>query len=149
AVDMRMLVTAIKVNTDLERIGDHSANIAKHVPFLAAVPSFVYEQTRIQDMGRDAGHILNKTRAAFLSQDSKAAHEILPLDADVDRLYKNAFAKIIELGEAHSEYAEGLAYLLIVTKSLERICDHAMNIAESVIFQVDGTDIRHQRNQKA
>ncbi len=149
AVDMRMLVTAIKVNTDLERIGDHSANIAKHVPFLSSIPSFVYEHVRTEELAHQARRILLKTRAAFLTQNKDAAHEILPLDEEVDLLYKKAFAKIIELGGAHPEYAEGLAYLLIVTKSLERIGDHAMNIAEAVIFQVDGVDIRHQRNHKA
>ncbi len=142
--DLRSIVTSIKINTDLERIGDYGSNMAKFVTKVASLPKSLIEEAGFEVLALSADRILWETRSAFLSDNPEAAQRLLPLDREVNRQFRDAFDRIIRLQSQYAEYATGLSYLTIIVKSLERLSDHLVNIAESVVFRVSGVDIRHQ-----
>lgn len=146
ADDTRKIVTSIKINTDLERIGDYSANLAKYIPALRGLAPDVIATSGIEGLAMAVDRVLWETRSAFLSEDPDAAQKLLPLDLEVDKVYQQVFATVVSLFRTHPAQAPSLAYLLIAVKSLERLSDHLMNIAESVVFRAVGHDIRHARS---
>jgi len=141
---LRTIVTSIKINTDLERIGDYGSNMAKFVPMISKLPRSLLKEAGIEALALATDRVLWETRSAFLSENPSAAQKLLPLDREVNRQFKAAFQNIVDLHGTNPEYAISLSYLTMVAKSLERLSDHLMNIAESVVFRVSGVDIRHQ-----
>ena len=148
AVDLRLLITAIKVNTDLERIGDHAKNVAKNAPYLAGSKELL-KRTRIQDMANVARSILHDAQDAFTNRDRVLAREVLAHDRKVDRLYHETFNTIVRLCQENTDNAEVLTHLITMSKAIERIADHSKNIAESVVFLIEGDDIRHRDLQRS
>jgi phosphate transport system protein len=144
ADELRVIITAVKINTDLERIGDHCKNIAKNTPRVLNAPGAL-QATRLQEMADAARGMLREVQEAFVRRDRTLAQRILAQDERVDRLYKENFAALVAHGREHPEDLEAVAHLLTASKGLERISDHAKNIAESVIFLIEGVDVRHQR----
>lgn len=148
AVDLRMIITAIKINTDLERIGDHAKNVAKNAEYLARHTQLI-ERTRIKDMANVARSILHDAQDAFVKRDRVLAREVLAHDRKVDRLYHETFDTIVELSREQPENAEAFTHLITMSKAIERIADHSKNIAESVVFVIEGDDIRHRDLQES
>lgn len=144
AADLRMLIIAVKINTDLERIGDHCKNLAKHTLRLDGAGD-VLAQTRIEEMADVARAMLRDVEDAFLRRDRAKARQVLARDADMDQLHKETFRNLIAYGQQHPGEIEYVAHLVTASKGLERIADHAKNIAENVVFLIEGVDIRHQR----
>lgn len=142
AVDLRLLLTAVKVNTDLERIGDHCKNLAKSTPPLTNWEAFL-PQTDLADLARSVRDNLDGVCQAFLHQDSERARLVIEHDKKTNRLYYNVFDTTARLVREHPEGAEVLTHLVTAAKALERIGDHAKNIAESIVFLEEGKDIRH------
>ena len=142
AVDLRMILTAVKINTDLERIGDHCKNLAKSTPPLADWNTFL-QQTDLTDLARTVRDNLAGACQAFLDQDADLAREIIERDEKANRLYRNTFDTTARLGREHPEGSEALIHLVTAAKALERIGDHGKNIAESIVFLEEGKDIRH------
>jgi len=144
ASDLRLIILAVKVNTDLERIGDHSKNLAKNVAHVKDMPD-VLKATRLPEMADAARAMLREAQDAFSTEDRVRAREILARDRQVDRLHKENFAALVKYGQEHPECMTPVAHLITASKGLERISDHVKNIAESIIFLIEGLDIRHKR----
>ena len=142
AVDLRLILTAVKINTDLERIGDHAKNLAKSTAPLADWEAFL-EQTELRALARTVRDELAGAAQAFLDQDADYAREIIERDEEANALYDGIFDTITRLSQKHPEGSEALIYLVTAAKALERIGDHAKNIAESIVFLEEGKDIRH------
>ncbi len=143
AIDLRLIITAIKINTDLERIGDHAKNMAKYTPHLQDCKGLI-EGTPILKMADVARRILRDAQDAFVQRDRVLARQVLARDREVDSLYDETFRSFVGLVKQHPDRAAALAYLVTMAKAIERIADHAKNIAESVIFLIEGLDIRHR-----
>jgi phosphate transport system protein len=144
AVDLRLIIFAVKINTDLERIGDHAKNLAKNTKYLADAPHLVTE-TSIPEMADMARSILKEAKQAFIKRDRVLARRVLARDRQIDNFYLDNFFRIVDSATSKPEHAEAWMHLVTMSKGIERIADHAKNIAESVIFLVEGTDIRHRR----
>lgn len=144
AVDLRLIITAVKINTDLERIGDHAKNLAKNTPFLAN-RSGLLEQTRIAEMADTARRILHDVQDAFMQRDRVLARKVIAHDLEIDRLHKETIDTLVRLARENPEHTEALVHLVTMSKAIERVADHAKNIAESVVFLIEGVDIRHRK----
>lgn len=142
AVDLRFVVAVLKINADLERVGDQAVNIAQRVlDLLKASPVDVPV-----DIGRMAGTVSTMVRRAlesFLSAHADVAEAVLEMDNIVDRMKDDAFVTLVQ--KMKDDPAETQHYLdvLLISRNLERVADHATNIAEDVIFWVRGADVRH------
>lgn len=144
AVDLRLIITAVKVNTDLERIGDQAKNLAKHTPYLAECGDLI-ERTHIREMADEARKVLHEAQDAFTKRDRVLARQVLTHDRQIDRMHKETVNAISDLVREKPENAAVLVHLVTMSKAVERIADHAKNIAEHVVFMVEGIDIRHRR----
>jgi len=147
ASDLRALLSVEKINTDLERIGDHCRNIARNTPEVVDAPD-ILSQTHLREMSQIAREMLEEAREAFLSQDAARARRIPELDDRVDELHRENFDVLVTSLEEHPEHAEAAARLITTSKALERVSDHATNIAKSVVFLIEGEDIRHRSDEQ-
>lgn len=147
AHDLRTLITAVKMNNDLERIGDHAKNLAKYTPELTCIDAV--SCARLADLADDARAMLRDVYAAFESQDRAAADRVLVLDDRLDARIDESFAAVVAYGRENPAEYHTVAYLILTLKAIERIGDHVKNIAQSVVFLVEGEDIRHQRADRA
>jgi len=143
AIDLRFIVTALKINVDLERIGDLSVNIAERSEFLARhepVPiPFDFEQ-----MARITQQMLRASRDALVNMNCAQAQKVLRDDDQVDAINRQMYDQVKVAIQEHPEFIESLIHLLSVSRHLERIADHAVNIAEEVIYMAEGRIIRHK-----
>jgi phosphate transport system protein len=146
ARDLRFVVAILKINNDLERIGDIVANIADRGIRLSAyeTPSLM---TKVIEMGKRAQNMLKESIYALVSLDVKTAHEVIQEDDSVDRLNVEIIKGVIR-EISLSKTPEALLLIHSMARDLERIGDHATNIAEDVAYLVDGTIIRHKHVEK-
>jgi phosphate transport system protein len=143
AVDLRMLIMAVKINTDFERIGDHCRNLSRNARHLIDAPNLL-EKTRLSKMADMSRTMLREAEVAFLENDRLKARKVIARDLQVNRLHDETFATLVGMLKAGHEHAEAIAHLLTVSKALERISDHTKNIAQGIIFMIEGRDIRHR-----
>jgi phosphate transport system protein len=143
ASDLRTLLTVEKINTDLERIGDHCRNVARNTEHVTEAPG-VLDALRLREMTQTARRMLDDAKQAFLDQDVDLARRIPELDDEVDRLHHENFQTLVDYIRSHPEHAEVAAHLITASKAVERISDHATNIAQGVVFLIEGVDIRHE-----
>jgi phosphate transport system protein len=144
AGDLRLLVMCLKINTDLERMGDLAANVAERAVSLnklaAPLGRPLVDMPRMASMVED---MLHRTLDAFVRRDADMASAILPADDDVDQLRDGVYKELIDLMRREPTLVDAAVHLMFVARSLERIADHATNIAEDVIYLVRGIDVRH------
>ena len=143
AVDLRFLVGVIKINNDLERIGDEAKNIAQRLEIITKQDDYDY----IFDysvMAKKTENMLKKSLEAFVNLDIDLAFSILPLDDEVDKIKRTAYDKIKKAMALHPDHIGYLINLLLISRHLERVADHATNIAEDVVYMVEGEIIRHE-----
>lgn len=143
AVDLRYIITILKINNDLERIGDLSCNIAKCTVSLSEIPNFDIPSL-FPVMTHKTHVMLEKSLEALSSFDCNLAYEVCRLDSDVDELKASLEKELILAIQAEPMHVERMLRLLSISRYLERIADHATNIAEDVIYSVQGEIIRHQ-----
>jgi len=143
AVDLRRIMMAVKVNTDLERIGDHAKNIAKETRRLASWDG-LQEQSGIFALAETVRGEIKGVRTAYRERDPNQARGVIKSDDDANDEYRANIATMIELSQNNPDDAEALVHLISMNKALERIGDHAKNIAESLVFWVEGKEMRHQ-----
>jgi phosphate transport system protein len=142
AVDLRLLVAVMKINGDLERIGDSAVNIAQSVeqindqPPLKPYIDLPHLSTLVQKMVRNS-------LDAFVRRDVDLATEVCQSDDEVDGLYKQIFRELLTYMIEDPKTVSRALHLLLISRNMERIADHATNIAEDVIYYVEGRDIRH------
>jgi phosphate transport system protein len=147
ASDLRLITAAMKINADLERIGDQAVNIAENALKVAASPPL----RPIIDLPRMAELAEGMTRDsldAFVRRDAALARDILARDDEVDQLKDQIFRVLLTHMMADPGTIERALGLILVSRNLERIADHATNIAEDVIFVVEAKDVRHHHEER-
>lgn len=148
ASDLRFITLALKVVTDLERIGDLAVNVAERAAALNAAPA-LKPYIDIPRMATIAEGMLRMALDAFVASDAAKARAVLERDNEVDELYHGIFRELVEFMTKDPTTTSRAMSVLFVAKHLERIADHATNVAEMVIFFVEGRDVRHPGSRKA
>jgi phosphate transport system protein len=142
ASDLRFILAVIKINGDLERVGDQAVNIVQRV--LDELESPVGEMPAdIPRMGTLAAGMIREALEAFIHADADLAQRVLLRDNDVDRMKREVELAMVQQMQRAPEYIQPALDTLLIARNLERMADHATNIAEDVIFWVRGFDIRH------
>jgi len=140
--DLRFLATALKIVKDLERVGDLAGDICKHATkVFDDFPS--RELVETSTMARIAVRMLGRALDAFVNRDVSLAREVMDDDDEVDRLHDLVFESLCTAMRHESDKIASATHLLYIANFLERVGDHSANIAEMVIFMVDGADVRH------
>ena len=142
AGDLRFVAAVIKINSELERIGDLAENIAKRA--LELLDEFpVQAPATVTVMADRAGTILEHALDALVRQDSVTAREVLVADLEIDALYRQLLEELKEVLRGDQEHLDAIVLLFSVARYLERLADHATNIAEDVLYMVEGEIRRH------
>jgi phosphate transport system protein len=142
AIDLRFILAVIRINADLERVGDQAMNIVTRVRDLLKVAEtdLPVDIPAIADI---ASTMIRKAVQAFVGRDEAIANAVLAMDDEVDRLNHGAFQSLGELIKGKPQFTQQALNALVISRNLERVGDHATNIAEDVIFWVSGADVRH------
>ncbi len=142
AGDLRLIITGLKITTDLERIGDLAVNLCERVVELLEAPPLkpLIDLPRMADRARA---MLRQSLDAYVARDADRAAEVCTLDDEVDRLNDQVFRELLTYMMENPANISRALGLIMIAKYLERIADHATNIAEMVIYLVKGKDIRH------
>lgn len=146
AVDLRLLMAALKINNELERIGDIAVNLAERVEPLAAFKKFV-ERTSIEAMALGARKMVKDAIDAFVNNDANLARTVLEADDEIDRLDGKNFNTMIAIMKESSENVIPGSHIMMVSRHIERLADHATNIAEDVIFIINARIIKHHADE--
>jgi phosphate transport system protein len=142
ATDLRFILAVLRINVDLERVGDQAANIARRAQEVMCLPPAELP-VDIPRLASLAGAMVRRALQAFVEGDAELARSVLLLDDQVDEMNRAAFKALSALIEQRPDMTLQALSALIIAKNLERIGDHATNIAEDVIFWVQGADVRH------
>ena len=137
AKDLRLISSALKMITDMERIGDHASDISEITIALADQP-YIKKLEHIQQMAKEAMIMLVGSIEAFVDKDLEKANEVIKRDDVVDDLFDKVKKELIQMIHENADKGEQAADLLMVAKYMERIGDHATNISEWVIFSITG-----------
>ena len=143
AADLRYVLAAMRINSDLERIGDLAKTIAKRVIDLTDRPRINFPAS-LEEMASAATAMLRNAERALAGKDENLARQVRRSDDFVDERYKSLVLWSIEELEKGTSDPQGIIDLISITRSIERIADHATNIAEDVIFFVNGRVVRHE-----
>jgi len=142
AADLRLVVAALKINTDLERMGDLSVSIAERAVSLLSEP-MIKPMVDIRHMSSLVESMVRKSLDAFVANDADMARSVLASDDAVDSLRTASYHELVSFMEKDPQNIPQALDLIGITRSLERIADHSTNIAEDVLFLVKGIDVRH------
>jgi phosphate transport system protein len=142
AVDLRFILAVTKINADLERVGDQAVNIAERVMDLSDLPA-AQLPVDIPRMAAAASAMVRRALEAFVEGKAELAQAVLEMDNVVDRMRDDAFINLVKSMNETPETTRQALDALLVARNLERVADHATNIAEDVIFWVRGADVRH------
>jgi phosphate transport system protein len=142
ATDLRFILAVLRINADLERVGDQAVGIARRVQEMNQLPE-VDLPVDIAKLASLAANMVRKALQAFIEGDSEMARAVLMLDDQVDDMNHDAFHTLSALIREKPEYTTQALHALIIARALERVGDHATNIAEDVIFWISGADVRH------
>jgi phosphate transport system protein len=148
AIDLRFILSVIKINADLERVGDAAKSISDRVRSM--------EQMGMADLPVDiprmaalSAEMVRKSLQAFIDADAEVARAVLTMDDAVDAMNRAAYKSLTKVMEEQSHIAPQALNALMICRALERVADHATNIAEDVIFWVQGADVRHTKGAGA
>ena len=142
AVDLRFLLAVVKINADLERVGDQAVNIAERVMDMVELPP-VELPVDIPRMATAVSAMVRRALESFVEGKAELAQAVLEMDNVVDRMRDEAFIVLVKEMNTRPEATRQALDALLVARNLERVADHATNIAEDVIFWVRGDDVRH------
>lgn len=142
AVDLRFIIACTKINADLERVGDQAVNIAERVLDLNSLAP-IDVAIDIPRMAEAASGMVRTALESFIREDSELAGAVLEKDDQLDAINHENFGVALQKIATEPETARQAMDILIVSRNLERVGDHATNIAEDVIFWVKGADVRH------
>lgn len=142
AADLRLILAIVKINSDLERMGDQAVNISLNLKdYLTRTP--IALETTVQVMAIEVQKMVQGALSAFISRDVQLSEKILKDDDTVDEMKRSLFKELIALMKQDGKNVDPAIDLILVSRNLERLGDHATNIAEDVIFISTGKDIRH------
>ena len=142
AGDLRFITTAMKIVTDLERIGDQAVNIAQRVLELNREPQ-LKPYIDLPRMAEKAQHMVKESLDAFVARDTELARKVCAEDADVDALKEQLFRELLTFMMEDPKTIPRAIRLILISRFMERVADHATNIAEMVIYLVDAKMVRH------
>jgi phosphate transport system protein len=145
AVDLRFLLAVVKINADLERVGDQAVNIAERVMDMMELPA-VELPVDIPRMATAVSAMVRRSLESFVEGKAELAQAVLEMDNVVDRMRDEAFIVLVKKMNTSPDATRQALDALLIARNLERVADHATNIAEDVIFWVRGDDVRHNVN---
>jgi len=145
AADLRLIASALKMNADLERIGDQAINLLKRAQTLDRQPG-EWPTIDLSPLVRIASSMVADALDAFIRKDVALAHKVLEDEKMADDLRREIESVLVVQAEKHAHNFMQLLQLILVTHHLERIADHATNIAEDVIYFLEGRDVRHHHS---
>ena len=148
AVDLRFLIAVIKINSELERIGDEAVNIAHRVRNISRRRKLNLSFD-FSIMAEKAATMLRLSLDALVNLDLDLAFKVLTLDDEVDQMHREIYDRVKEAMKDHPNYVGYLINLYTTSRHLERVGDHSTNIAEEVIYLIEGEIIRHRAKQEA
>lgn len=146
AADLRLIASAVKINYDLERIGDLCVNIVQRVLSLINQPP-LSPMIDMPRMAASAEKMLHDALDAFVNRKTDLAKTVLESDDEVDHLRDDIFQELVRYMSAHPDSVQRGVDLLLISRNIERVADHATNIAEDVIYAVAGRDVRHHAEE--
>lgn len=150
ASDLRYIISIVKMNTDIERMADQAVNIANNSEYYLKHPPYsdLLDLTKMSEMVRE---LVRRSIEAFVHSNAQEAQQVLDEDDQVDKLKDKIFRDVLEHVKSKPAQVEQGLNVILIARNLERIGDHATNIAEDVIFTVSGKDVRHghTRDRKA
>jgi phosphate transport system protein len=143
AIDLRFIVSVIKINNELERIGDLAVNIAERAAFLTTKNKLdiLFD---FPGMAEKAQSMVKKSLDALVNMDSRLAWEVCASDDEVDAMNRDMYIQIQDNIRKHIDRLECLIHLLSTSRHLERVADHATNIAQDVVYMIEGEIVRHR-----
>ncbi len=147
AADLRLLIMASKIAGELERIGDQAVNICQHNASLLQHPP-LENATRIPSMADVVREMLKESLEAFSRRDVELAQKVLDTDDKVDDFKDEVFLDLLGRMTSTPQTTPRALSLILISRSLERVADHATNIAEEVIFVAQGREVRHHHEEK-
>jgi phosphate transport system protein len=147
AIDLRFILSVIKINADLERVGDAAKAISERVRSMEQM-GHAELPVDIPRMASLAAEMVRKSLQAFIEADPELARAVLTMDDAVDGMNRAAYKTLTAVMEEQSHLAPQALNALMISRALERVADHATNIAEDVIFWVQGDDVRHFKSMK-
>jgi phosphate transport system protein len=145
AIDLRFILAVIKINADLERVGDSAKAISDRVRSMEQMAAAELP-VDIPKMAELAAAMVRKCLQSFIEGDADMARSVLSMDDAVDAMNKAAYKALTKVMEEQSHMAPQALNALMISRALERVADHATNIAEDVIFWVQGADVRHHKS---
>ena len=147
ATELRFLLMVARINLELERIGDQAVNMCEEVQLLLSEPELkpLADLSRMADI---ASRMLHQSLEAFTNKSTEKAMEVIRADDEVDALNHQIFRELLTYMVTDPKNVTCSVALILLTRSLERIADHATNIAEDVIYMIQGKDIRHQGQEE-
>jgi phosphate transport system protein len=148
ARDLRFIVSAIKISSDLERVGDHAVNIAQCALRLAAAPASILPDPAIEDMARGARRMLSDALDAFIRADGALGRDVCRRDDQVDALHDSMFRIMLTHMMSDPRTINPSLELLLVSRNLERVADLATNIGEDAVFLAEGKQIKHHAEER-
>lgn len=147
AVDLRFILAVTKINSDLERVGDQAVNIAERVMDMVELPAADLP-VDIPRMAAAVSAMVRRSLESFIEGKAELAQAVLEMDNVVDRMRDEAFIMLVKTMNDRPQVTRQALDALLVARNLERVADHATNIAEDVIFWVRGADVRHNAGQE-
>ena len=145
AIDLRFILAVIKINGNLERIGDQAMSIARRTLDLLQTER-VEVPADVSGMRDIASSMIRMALQALLEGNCAIANEVIAMDDEIDRLNREANADLVAFITEKPQFSEQALHAILISRNLERIADHASNIASDVIFWVEGSDIRHTQS---
>ncbi|MFM8622617.1 MAG: phosphate signaling complex protein PhoU [Holophagaceae bacterium] len=142
ATDLRIVASTLKIVSELERIGDHSVNISKRFANIVKQPSTLDDKW-INEIGTESLRLVKRSFDSFLSKNVELARSVIKDDDIVDKLYLNTYEELLKIMRRDPETVVRGTQLILIIKNWERIADQATNIAEEVIFMVEGRNAKH------
>ena len=148
AIDLRFILSVIKINADLERVGDSAKSISERVRNMEQL-GVAELPVDIPRMAALSAEMVRKSLQSFIDADPELARAVLLMDDAVDKMNRAAYKSLTQVMEEQSHIAPQALNALMISRALERVADHATNIAEDVIFWIEGSDVRHHKSMMA
>ncbi|MCC7145502.1 MAG: phosphate signaling complex protein PhoU [Phycisphaeraceae bacterium] len=145
AMDLRFVVALLKINNDLERIADLAVNIAEQAQFIAVAPPLEAAPFHLPEMARQVQTMLHHSLDALIHRNTDLAESVRRGDDPIDRMHRRMYEILEERVRQQPDWMGTLFHFVSISRQLERIADHTVNIAEDVIYLVNGQILRHSR----
>lgn len=147
ATDLRFILSVVKINSDIERMADQAVNISNNAVYYLQHPPYqdLSDLIRMSEIVRE---LVRNAIDAFIKEDAVMAQNVLDADDEVDQLKNKVFKDVLAHLKQNSQEVEQGLNVILIARNLERIGDHATNIAEDVIFTISGQDVRHSHFRK-